>query len=1048
MSNSLVSQNFDAGKAYKKAFESLPGNSVLVLPDKATFTIVAFTAGMFNLIEVAADTIAGKELFEVLNQQFFSPHLDISAINNALQVAVATRQSSQLELQYYLPQEQPGNEQQHRWKIDLNPISDDFGVPMFLTLSFSQVAGKMLSERAHASRKNFEYFFTQANNPFAILRGKDLVFTFANPVYQHLLNDRELVGKSLSKAIPELEGQPFEQLLKEVYDTGTPWHSPEIAATAHFDSSEELTTRFFNLSYTPYRNEKGIIEGILASGFEVTEEKKLREQEQTYKLHQHALDLFMQAPVGINIFLGPEHVLQLANKASLAIAGMSGDIIGKPLKDVLLVKQFEQYIRRLDEVYTTGKSVSVSEVPLTVLRNGVEIEIFVSVVYQPIIEAEQVTGVLSIINDVTEQVVSRRKAEASDYRFKKVLQQAPDPIFILKGPEFILEEANEQVLRLWRVGVEAFGKRFIEILPEMKDQGFLELLEAVYTTGKTHYGHEVPAFFIRENGAKETGHFNFVYHPYREMDNTISGVLVMATDVSEQVLAREQIQKNERNFRSLVMRAPVGIAIVKGKTHLLEIVNERMLEFWGRSAEQVIGKTIFDALPEIRNLGFEEVLDQVFRTGVQFTATEAAVELMKNGLLSRMYGNIVWEALRENDGTVSGIMIVVTDVSEQVLSRKRIEESEATFHLLADSMPQFVWTSNAQGIFNYFNKAFYKATGLTEEQIQNNGWLNIIHPEDKEENIRRWYYAVETGNDFIFQHRFKHHDGEYKWHLTRAIAQRDLNGDIQLWVGTSTDIHEHKLFQEQLQTRVKERTSELEKKNSELEQYAYVSSHDLQEPLRKIQMFASLIRKEEYADLGSSSKKMFDKIIDTVERMGDSLKALLNFTTLNKHELLTPVDLNQVLKTVINDLELLILQKNARINTDVLPVIKAMPLQMNQLFLNVIHNALKFSKPGTNPEINVNCKILEAHEKELHPDLSVTKEYWKITIADNGIGFSPVYASQIFGMFQRLHNKNEYEGTGIGLALCKKVAINHLGDIYATSEMNIGSSFHIILPVS
>jgi signal transduction histidine kinase len=210
-------------------------------------------------------------------------------------------------------------------------------------------------------------------------------------------------------------------------------------------------------------------------------------------------------------------------------------------------------------------------------------------------------------------------------------------------------------------------------------------------------------------------------------------------------------------------------------------------------------------------------------------------------------------------------------------------------------------------------------------------------------------------------------------------------------------------------------------------------------------MFTEMIYAKDYENLSDDSKVKFDKIIDAVQRMSKSLKDLLNFASLSKEEQFTNVPLNEVIEMVLNDLELLVSQKEASVVVGSLPVIKAISLQMHQLFYNLINNALKFSIPGTKPEVTISFTDLN---KELLP-ANITlddREYFEIIVKDNGIGFEQMHANKIFNMFQRLHNRQQYGGTGIGLALCRKVLENHGGFIYARSKPGKGTSFHIIIP--
>lgn len=180
--------------------------------------------------------------------------------------------------------------------------------------------------------------------------------------------------------------------------------------------------------------------------------------------------------------------------------------------------------------------------------------------------------------------------------------------------------------------------------------------------------------------------------------------------------------------------------------------------------------------------------------------------------------------------------------------------------------------------------------------------------------------------------------------------------------------------------------------------------------------------------------------------MALALKDVLNFASLNKEEQFSQVDMNEVLAAVQTDLELVISEKRAAITCGMLPAIKAIPSQMHQLFYNLVNNALKFSIPGMLPQISISCKCLDATELQQHTELEQSKQYYTIAVQDNGIGFNQDAAGKIFGMFQRLHSKDAYAGTGIGLALCKKVVTNHSGKIWAESEPGKGAIFIVVLP--
>lgn len=265
-----------------------------------------------------------------------------------------------------------------------------------------------------------------------------------------------------------------------------------------------------------------------------------------------------------------------------------------------------------------------------------------------------------------------------------------------------------------------------------------------------------------------------------------------------------------------------------------------------------------------------------------------------------------------------------------------------------------------------------------------------------------------------------------------------------------------KLFSEELEKKVLERTYSLNKANTELnysneslEQFAYIASHDLQEPLRKIRTFSALLKDRFNEVLPEGAQELISKISSSSERMSNLIKEVLDFSRILHGDLaFEKVNLNNVVSDIIDGFDLLINEKNAIIKFANLPVIEAITLQISQLFNNLISNALKFSKKDIPPVITISSKMLSKEELGKHTTLIQDIPYFEISIKDNGIGFDQQYADQIFLIFHRLHGRNEFSGTGIGLALCKKIVVNHNGEIYAHSNETDGALFHILLPLT
>ena len=402
----------------------------------------------------------------------------------------------------------------------------------------------------------------------------------------------------------------------------------------------------------------------------------------------------------------------------------------------------------------------------------------------------------------------------------------------------------------------------------------------------------------------------------------------------------------------------------------------------------------------------------------------------------------------------------VVDITPQKIVLEEIKESESKFRLLANAMPQQIWTTDNNGNPNYFNQAFYDYSGLRFEELENKGWMSIVHPEELKENIKNGLNQWQRAMNLFFEHRLKNFKGEYRWHLSRAIPQKDDQGNIQMWIGTSTDIEDQKNFVRELERKVFERTqslnntnltlkqtvAELEQTNAELASFNYIASHDLQEPLRKIIAFSKRIEDVEQQGLSEASKDYFNRIIQATYRMQNLIDAFLSYSqTSNFQASYERTDFNQIFLDVRNEFADTIGQKNISLVSGQLPVLMAIPLQIHQLFINLIGNAIKYTRPGVQSKIEIDTEELTGKDLPFK-GVDGGTPYWKISIRDNGIGFDQTYENQIFEPFQRLHSRQEYAGTGIGLAICKKIMRNHKGFISASGQTDSGAVFSMYFP--
>lgn len=384
---------------------------------------------------------------------------------------------------------------------------------------------------------------------------------------------------------------------------------------------------------------------------------------------------------------------------------------------------------------------------------------------------------------------------------------------------------------------------------------------------------------------------------------------------------------------------------------------------------------------------------------------------------------------------------------EEIEVRKRaqdaLHQSVEELRSILESLPQVAFTSDDTGNIEFVNKYWHQYSfGKNMFPATPEGSLSVSDAIQQ---------AVSTGQQAVTEMRIRPLKmEEFRYHLLSMTPVRK-EGEIVKWVGIFTDIHEQKMLNQVLEQRVDERTHalqqanrDLESSNHELQQFAYVASHDLKEPLRKIQVFGDLI-KGKFLSGKPEGIDLVTRLINSADRMNRLITDVLNYSKLSINDGFAMTDLNQVVDEIMDDMELLIQEKKAVIHVSPLPELEVMAPQIRQVLQNILSNAVKFSKKNVPPEIHIHAELVGELAADAPADPSGA--YCRITVTDNGIGFNEVYLNKIFSIFQRLHGRDEYEGTGIGLAIVRKIIDTHNGLITARSKEGEGSTFVIVLPV-
>jgi len=513
---------------------------------------------------------------------------------------------------------------------------------------------------------------------------------------------------------------------------------------------------------------------------------------------------------------------------------------------------------------------------------------------------------------------------------------------------------------------------------------------------------------------------------------------------------KKSLNDGEAQFRKLIMHAPVAMGIFKEPRHILVFANERLLEFLDKTAEQVLNKSYFEANPEIKGQGFEKILDDVYQTGVRFVAEEIEIALLRRGTLKKVFVKIIYEALRdEDDRTIIGLIVVVTEITEQVHARKKLKGSAERHEFLANAMPQKVWTADAEGNVNYFNQQWYDYTAMSFESLKNWGWQQTIHAEDWGKTQKMWQQSIDTGQDFQIEHRFLRHDGIYRWHLSRSVAQKDQNRKIKMWIGTNTDINEQKdlavsiecatVLAKEAKEKAESATKVAESALKAKQQFLSNMSHEIRTPMNAIIGFTKVLLKTDVSDRQK-------EYLTAIKLSGDALIVLINdILDLAKVDAgkmtfeQTPFRMERSIAAMLHLFESKILEKNLALiqiyDHRIPAVLVGDPVRLHQIILNLVGNAVKFTSEG---KITVMVRLL-------------TQDLEKVTIefliTDTGIGISEEKLSAIFENFQQATSETSkvYGGTGLGLAIVKQLVEKQGGHIAVKSKINEGSTFAFTL---
>ena len=847
--------------------------------------------------------------------------------------------------------------------------------------------------------------------PMFLFWGPDLI-CFYNDAYRPSLGK---VGKH-----PDILGSRGEDYWQEIWAVIKPlidqvltggeatWSEDQLIPIYRNGNLEDV---YWTFSYSPVHDETGKPAGVFVTCNETTDKvntlKKLEESNNRY------LNNIIQAPAAMCVFRGKNYIVETVNELMLEIWGKTADqVINKPIFEGLPEVKGQGIESLLDNVYTTGEKFVANERPVNLPRNGRIETTFINFVYEALKEPDgTISGIVAIAFDVTQQVLLRKIVEENEQRLRSFVENAPFPIGVYTGKEMRIQFANQAIVDVWGKQMDVIRKKFAEVLPELAGTGIYEQLNEVFTTGVPFHAHNQRVDLLFHNELKPH-YFNYSFTPLFDGSGSIYGVMNTAAEVTDLVVAKQKVEESGNKLNIVIEASELGTWEVNLKTDE-ESYSDRCLEILGQK--------------ERKTLKHEELLKQLHTEDLPITEN-AMKQAFITGTL-HYESRIIWpdqsvhwvesmgKVFYDDQNNPAKMVGTVRDITQEKSYQQELQQREQKFRLLADSMPQHIWTSDTEGNLNYFNKSVFDYSGLTEEQINKDGWIQIVHPDDREENIKVWMNAVSTGKDFLFEHRFRRHDGEYRWQLSRAIPQRDSSGNIQMWVGTSTDIQQIKELDQQKDF------------------FIGMASHELKTPITSIKGYVQILKSIPLQGNDIFLKNSLDIIDKQIVVLTNLISDMLDLSKIKSGGLSLNKEKFQI-NELINDvsIEITHIHPQCRIvfskNTDAF--VFADRNRIGQVLSNFLTNAVKYSPESEEIQITSNVK-----------DSSVF-----VSVKDSGIGIGENDQAKIFERFYRVEGKNEktFPGFGIGLFIAADIIRRHEGQIGVESELGKGACFYFSLP--
>ena len=641
---------------------------------------------------------------------------------------------------------------------------------------------------------------------------------------------------------------------------------------------------------------------------------------------------------------------------------------------------------------------------------------------QPIIGNADEEMILLTLQDITARKKAEKLLEEKAASLVKehqllnhLLMESPALFAILKGPDHVFEFVNS-LFHSFIGKQNIIGTSYRELFPEIANRHFVEILDKVYASGEAYVGKEMPIFLNNIEALEKNYFVNFSYQPILNETGIVEGTFIFAYDVSELVFGRKILLLNAEMIKNMYMNAPAFVCTLAGPNHVFELANASYQKLFGK--RELLGKPIMEAMPELAGQGFEKILENVYKTGQIYLGNEVSIWLSRDIDVKPEEGffNFSYQPIYNEDKNITGILAFGYEITEEINGRRAKLEADKTFRLLADAMPQKMWTADGNGNVNYLNQQWYDFTQKTFDDLKDRGWLKIIHPDDWSENKKTWENALLTGNDVQLEHRFLCCDGTYRWHLSRGHSQKNDVGKIIRWIANHTDIHEQK-------------NNEYKK-----DEFISIASHEMKTPLTTAKAYLQLL--ELSLDDENSKEFMYAKKANqSVARLNHLISELLDVSKIQNGKLsydITSFNFGEMVSNTIESLKYIspayVIVKTGELHQQVVGDKE----RLQQVVENLLNNAIKYSPGKSNVFIN-----LKMQDDKVY-----------VSVKDEGVGIGPNHMLKIFERYYRVEEHAiKFQGLGIGLFISSEIIHRHQGEIWAESEEGKGSTFSFYLPL-